>query len=106
MPEMVHGFALRHACRARSLRPGVTIRVQAAAFYPQHPAAPAKLAGARIRVPRIDAGKQVTFGWQLEQQLFEGWPDAQEAFATRLLARKLAAAKADRLVFEIDLVGV
>ena len=30
--QMVHGFAFRHACRTRPLRPSVAIRVQAAAF--------------------------------------------------------------------------
>ena len=32
MAKMVHGFAFRHARRTRTLRPGVTIRVQAAPF--------------------------------------------------------------------------
>ena len=106
MAKMVHGFALRHARRTRPLRPGVTIGVQAASFYPQHPATPAKLAGARIRVPRIHVGEEITFLRQLEQQLFERRPDAQEAFSTGLFARELAAAKVDRLVFEIDLIGM
>jgi len=83
VPEMVHCFALRHARRTRPLRPGVAIRMQAAAFYPQHPATSAKLAGTRVRVPCIDAGEEITFRWQLEKQSFKRRPDPQETFPTR-----------------------
>ena len=48
--KVVHRLALRHSRRTRPLRPGVTIGVQAAPFYPQHPATPAKLAF-KIRHP-------------------------------------------------------
>ena len=66
--EMVHGLALRHARRTRPLRPGVTIGVQAASFYPQHPATPAKLAGARIRVPCVHTWEEITVFRQLLEQ--------------------------------------
>jgi hypothetical protein len=39
------------------LRPSVTIGVQAAPFYPQHTATPAKLAGASIRVPSVQVAR-------------------------------------------------
>jgi hypothetical protein len=35
--------------------------------------------------------KKITFPRQLEQEPFEGRPDAQEAFSTGLFARELAA---------------
>ncbi len=63
MPKMVHGLAFRHARRTRPLCPGVTIGVQAASFYPQHSATPTKLAGTRIRVPRVHI-----WGWLGKRQ--------------------------------------
>ena len=69
MTKVVHGFTLRHARRTRPLGPGVAIGVQAASFYPQHPATPAKFAGAILRRPGIHLGEKIATLRKLIEQL-------------------------------------